>query len=278
MRTILLLERIVDFSFIFLLAAGLSFLIPLVYAFIAALMIYLILPILIKKTPAMALFKRQFKRRPSLLKVVKSLFWSCEREISQRKCGRFRKIAGVCLALLCIAGSYFECAEREFSISFEAFRMNAEWSHYTSDKGFAVQLPDEPTFEAKQLYIPEADKTLNYKEFKSFEGSNVYYTVSYMDFPSRWRFVSSSKLLNTAFDVLLKEDPDVELIFKNSVNHKSFPAIEFSMKKGNEEMSGRLVLVGNTFYKVMRVAPASLAAKEDSQFEEFIQSFEVLSK
>lgn len=173
--------------------------------------------------------------------------------------------------ILFIGGLVFALNFCHFSTSFEAYHKNAGWEYYVSqEKGFTVQLPKTPIVETKALYIESADKTLEYSEYKSIESSGAYYTISFMDFPSRWRFVGSSKLLSTAFEMFAKSD-NTQIISQSFVQHKNYPAIEFTVKKGDEEMRGRLILVGNTFYKITQVSGD--ASKKDAEFDEFLASF-----
>ncbi|MES2345009.1 MAG: hypothetical protein V4494_03615 [Chlamydiota bacterium] len=277
MKLYFYLERIVDYFIIYLISLSISLCLPTIYALIGAFALFIIGSLCLKKTPAMALFKRQFRDNPSFWQIVKTCLFMGEKKTIQNPRGLYRTVVVIGLSSIFILGGFLASTVNEFSSGFETHQKNAGWEYYISqDRGFTVQLPDSPSIETRQLYVAQADKTLNYNEYKSMGTHNTYYCVSFMDFPNRWRIVGSNKLLNTAFDILLKNEEGTKLVSKTSVQHKIYPAIEFIVKKGNEEMRGRLILVGNTFYKVMQVSSSS--AQDNHQFEDFLSSFQFPEK
>jgi hypothetical protein len=267
------LERIVDYLIIYIIAISTTFCLSTAYASLVAIALFTSFAFIVKKTPAMALFGRQFMNKPSYLEILKTLLFMGKKKTIEKKQNSFRTVFAIGMSILLIVGSFWGSTVNEFSSRFETHQKNAGWEYYISeDRGFTIQLPDSPSVETKQLYVEQADKMLNYNEYKSVSTHTTYYCVSFMDFPNRWRIVGATKLLNTAFDILLKSEEGTELVSKESVRHKMYPAIEFVVKKGDEEMRGRLILVGNTFYKVMQVSSSS-SSQEDHQFEDFLSSF-----
>lgn len=277
MKLTFFLERIVDWTLVFIIGTSLSFYLSISCAFLVPLIFLAALFLFVKKTPGMVLFKRRFEKKPSFSQLCKILFFVGSKETVEEEKSFFRTWIAVGAAVLVLVGGFWESNLKEFSSGFENHQKNIGWEYYISqERGFTVQLPQNPSVETKQLYVEQADKTLNYNEYKSQVNQNTYYTVSFMDFPSRWRFVGSTKLLNTAFDILVKSEKSVELVSKNPTRHKIYPAIEFTIKNGNEEWKGRLILVGNTFYKVMRVSPSNTS--DDSEFDDFLRSFQFPAK
>jgi hypothetical protein len=55
--------------------------------------------------------------------------------------------------------------------------------------------------------------------------------------------------------------------------HRTFRALDFHLTQGEEEVQGRLILVGATLYRLTVVYPPSLA--HQLQKTEFLDSFEV---
>ena len=94
-----------------------------------------------------------------------------------------------------------------------------------------------------------------------------------MDLPKKWKLAGSSRLLQGALDLIMKHTLGSELLFKSMTKHKNFKALDFHLSQGQEEVQGRLILVGMTLYRLTVVYPPDLA--HQLQHDEFIDSFEV---
>lgn len=168
-----------------------------------------------------------------------------------------------------ISGTIF----KDFSTGFAKYERNHEWVHYYSEEaGFEVDFPTDPELISKE--VPNGDKVLELKEFTS-ETNNVFYTVSYMDFPGKWKWVGTKTLLKKAVDLIVKHTDQAELVDKKLTNHKSLPAIDFIYKQGEEDVRGRLVLVDTRIYKLTISYPSSIS--EQLQDDAFLESFDLTS-
>jgi hypothetical protein len=178
----------------------------------------------------------------------------------------------------CIAACFFAAfSGKQVQNSFAPFIEHTiveSWINYKCDDlGFSVDFPTKPIKQAKQLNISSANRKLDYEEYVSYqdEQKGTYYSVSSIQLPSKWRFFSSSTLLKGALKVLTESDYDNELVSKGFINHKSYPAIDFCMKQGDEQTRGRLILINHTIYKLTAVYPQSEA--EAMKNQAFLDSF-----
>ena len=266
------LERVVDWSIGIALFFALNLLLSSYWPLLVWFMTFLVVFVFLKRTPAMALFKRKFFTKPTLWKCIKIFIGLGQKETNAKQCRKIRCLFGLLVGCLSAVFIFFSISLAEFAAEFEEYQQTLGWNYYRSqERGFVIQFPTEPVAQAGQLYIEEAGKAFSFNEYKSFDSSGAYYTVSYIDFPSRWRLAGSGRLLSTALDLLIKSEEGVELTSQVSVQHRNWPAIDFEVKKDQEIRQGRLILIDNTFYKVMRVSP--LGASEDPHFEEFLHSF-----
>lgn len=121
---------------------------------------------------------------------------------------------------------------------------------HCSEKRFSVDFPTIPKIEAKRLDIFSAKKSLNYNEYQSSLGNKVHYCVSFIDFPSSYKWVGAKTLLQESLNILVDNTPDTEVLFKEFTQYKKYRALDFRLKQGSQEVVGRLVLHGNTLYRL----------------------------
>jgi len=178
-------------------------------------------------------------------------------------------LTGVGLVLGGISGTMFH----DFTWQFKSFDRNQSWvRYYDEEGGFRVDFPSDPDFQSKQLEVPNGNRPLEYNEFYS-STNNVYYSVSYMDFPGKWRWVGTKTLLKKAVDLIVQNTEKAEFVEKKLVLHRSLPAIDFVFKVGQEDVKGRLVLVENRLYKLLVHYPGALDGHVEH--EQFLESFEI---
>lgn len=196
-------------------------------------------------------------------------------KISQKRLSSRRKLVGIVMAALCLLGAMVGpmLSEKAF-VSTYASKGTDSWVQYFSDQGkFTVSFPNDPTAQTKNFEVPKADKTFKYDEISSQEGNRVQYSVSYIQFPSKWRWAGSSTLLKGALDVIVTSTPESEVISKQFTKHKNFRALDYHMKEGQNEVKGRLVIVGARLYKLTVTYHPSVA--DYLKHEEFLQSFDI---
>ncbi len=194
----------------------------------------------------------------------------------RERMNRLKKIAAAGAMLVVVAGGVFlGMTVADFPAAFEQHERSINWIRYTSAEGkFSVDFPSYPELEFKHLEVPSGGKTLDYNEYKSYQTQQVYYSVSYLNFPGKWRLVGSKTLLKKALDLILDADRGTQLIDKQFVDHQDLSALQFHYKRGEEEIHGRLILVGTTLFKVTAVSPFSIA----QQFppHSFLDSFSLI--
>ena len=150
-----------------------------------------------------------------------------------------------------------------------------EWVQYTSDDAkFKICFPTQPEGASKELVIPDSGKVLNYEELVCKENEEVHYSVSHMKLPRSWRFAGNTTLLKGVLDVIVKYTTGAELLEKDFQKLNGHRVLDYRMKQGeNEEVKGRLIIVGSTLYKLSMVYPPAQAEK--MQDNPFLDSFEL---
>lgn len=159
----------------------------------------------------------------------------------------------------------------QVAIHYEQQIAGNNWVQYVSDDGrFSVQFPKHPEVGSKTYDSPSGE-SVSMNECRVEKEAS--FSVSYLDLPRKWRLFSAQTLLKGAMNVVLEHTPGGELVEKKLVKHKNYPALDFRMKEGENEIEGRLILVGNTLYRLMVVYYPD--SPRDEQHAMFVQSFEL---
>jgi len=281
----------VDYAFFYLISSVISFFVPVYIDDLYYVLFALLVPLLWVPFEALLIsrYKTTLGRRllgirvethtggelPYWIALKRSCFFGVRPGVIRQKS---MSVAGYVVAICALFGltgaSFFEKEIAVFSTGFEKYKTIEGWIDYTAGDGaFTVLLPETPEEESKVLPVPSQKKTLNYQELTSHQTQKVYYSVSYIKIPSKWKMAGASRLLQGALDLIVEHIPGAKLLGKNMTRHKSFRAIDFHFSQGEEEVQGRLILVGTTLYRLTVVYPPSLA--HQLQKNEFLDSFEV---
>jgi len=185
-----------------------------------------------------------------------------------------RMLAAMVIVLSCSLMSIFGNALTKWTIGFERGISNEGWVQYIHDEGeFKVHFPHDPKEEQKQLEIPNANKVLDYQELQATQNKKVHYSVTYMELPRKWKIAGSSTLLKGALEIMVKYLPETAIVNKQFTTHQTYRALDFHLKQGEDEVEGRLILVGMTLYKLTVIYPPELA--ETIQETPFFDSFDL---
>ena len=179
----------------------------------------------------------------------------------------------IALAITCAAGAALFRGQDllQVAVRYEEQVTGSNWVQYISDDGrFTVQFPKKPEVAAQTFDLP-AGGELSLNECKVEKEAT--FSVSYLDLPKKWRLFSAPTLLKGAMNVVMEHTPGAQLIEKKLVKHKNYPAMNFRLKEGENEIEGRLILVGNTLYHLMVVYYP--ATPREQQHEMFVSSFEL---
>jgi hypothetical protein len=134
---------------------------------------------------------------------------------------------------------------------------------------FAISFPSSPEQLEKQLPVPNG-RPLNYQELVA-EVRGANYSVSYLDFPRKWKLIGNHTLLRKSLEMLMiHEGQNRQLLSQHSVTHRGYPALDYITKEGNRLIHGRLVIVGNTLFKINVNHPEDSDAAQES----FVASFD----
>ena len=187
-----------------------------------------------------------------------------------------RKILGALLCVFSIFGAVYEQELSDYSTGFQNYRNIDGWVDYKSEEGgFSILFPSDPQYESKVIPLPEQNRTLNYNELKSYQDKKIYYSVSYMKLPRKWKLAGASRILQGALDGIVDHTEGTKLVSKQFSKHKSYRTLDFHYTQENEDVQGRLILVGTTLYRLTVTYPPSVVGK--LQHKEFLDSFDVQS-
>ncbi len=285
--------QLIDYLLFFLMVGVASLFLPFMmetpYTYLFALAVPVIwIPIeallvsTFKTTPGKALFGITIHdlmgQRLSFGKALLRAAWIRPKEgvIRQVSLSLKRRFAGLCIGIACILASFFGTALTRWSMGWDQGITTEGWVQYESEEaGFTVQFPNDPKEESKQLPIPSGNRVLNYQEVSSQQNRKIHYSVSHMNFPSKWKWAGASTLLKGAIDAIVKHSPNTQLVGRQFSYHQGHRAMDFRLKQGENEVRGRLIIVGTKLYKLTVTYPASY---EPSMGDNpFIPSFDLQS-
>lgn len=287
-----LCARLVDYSLLFLVGVGVSLALPcevsgwfyLYWALSLPLAWVPIQALLLSTwgtTPGKASFRCKVRnalgRRLNFRSALKrALFIGQTGELYQKPLKGLRRVLSYGLTLGLFVFTLFSPSVTDYNIGLQRQQTTTGWVHYfAKDAGFYVDFPNFPEVEAKEMEVPNVDKPVNYNEYTSQHSKNVSYSVSYIDLPKKYGFVSSKRILKGVFDVMLKADTESSLLSKEHASHKEYGTLDYRLKKGDEEVMGRLIRVGKRIFKLTVTYPPSVA--DQLPHKEFMASFDPAS-
>ena len=284
------LARFCDYAIFFLVLGAVSLFLPYFYDacfyyFLALATPFLWVPIeafLISKwgtTPGKAFFglsvhdaEGQNLSYPAALKW--SLFFIGRAGVMRQKAVSWkRKLCGFITSFAFVLAAIYGNVLGFWSVALEKGISPENWVEYSSDDaGFKISFPTDPEAASKELVIPDSGKVLNYKEITS-DDEKIYYSVTHLDLPRKWRLAGNTTLLKGVLDQMVKHTANSVLIEKEFKMYRNHRVLDFRMSQGKEEVKGRLIIVGGTLYKLTISYPPSHA--KDLQENLFLDSFEV---
>ncbi|MBP7075060.1 MAG: RDD family protein [Rhabdochlamydiaceae bacterium] len=277
------LARLFDYGLFYFVTIFITLIFPIEFESQIFLLWSLVVPLVWAPFEALLLYKWQTTPGKKLFGLsLPSLSWSesCKRAFFfKRSKDLLVKSIGVkryliALMLACSAGSALFLGEdiSEAAVHYEQSITGSGWIQYVSDNGkFQVQFPKKPVEqEPQQFEVPNGDP-LEVSEFKAHKEAE--FSVSYLDLPKKWKLFSSNTLLKGAMKVVHEHMPGAKITDKKLVKHKNYPAMDFKMQEGEKEIEGRLILVGNTLYKLWVVYTPN--TPREQQHEIFLNSFEL---
>ena len=153
---------------------------------------------------------------------------------------------------------------------------NIRWKKFNAPQGdFSISFPKQPKEESRKLPIPNSKNTLPYTEYKcTHASSGTHYSISYTTLPSKWLKYSSSLVLKGSLRFINKHVGHSEVISKRVQKFKSLPALDYVLFDGKVEKRGKLILLGNTLYKIEVTYDPSQKESLERTFTAFLNSFQ----
>lgn len=250
--------RAFDYSLLYFVAVAVTLLFPYYLDDLFYVILAILTPLI--WVPIAALCKRIWGSTPG-----KALFGA--------GMSRFRKIVGLGALALSLLGSFLTLPFTPYLTSIKHHEPKQGWVHfYATDRNFTIDLPTDPETLSSEIMIESLRFPLSYNEYKSHQKETIYYAVGYLDLPRKWRIAGAKRLLNGALDIALESEPGAEIVSKQLTRHQNHPALDFKLRQGDNEVTGRLVLIGRTLYKLIAVYPAD--SEQEVAHSEFIDSFD----
>ncbi len=192
-------------------------------------------------------------------------------KVAVRPIPRWRYLITLIVAILCGSSLFFGKELSEVAAQYEKKGMEKGWVQYIpSDGKFTVDFPKKPAVDSQVYVVPNAQPlNLSVHEAKA----EAVFSVSYMELPRKWRIFSPSTLFKGAMNAVIEHTEGAVLIEKKQVRHKNYPALNFRLKQGEEEIQGRLILVGSTLYKLTITCSPEERVEQDS--DRFLNSFDL---
>ncbi|MBS0585715.1 MAG: hypothetical protein JSR76_05385 [Verrucomicrobia bacterium] len=144
------------------------------------------------------------------------------------------------------------------------------WTRISPDNlSFSILFPKDPAFREITRPVPKSNLTLHYQEYSHKD--KITYTIGCTQLPKSWTKWGSGLVFKGAFHFLYGDDAKVNR--KKKTSHANFPALEYEITKGKEKITGKLVLVKETLYKVEISQKEALTEEEQAFAEKFFASF-----
>jgi hypothetical protein len=284
------LARFCDYSIFYLIIGAISLFIPYFYGPSFYYLLALSLPLLWAPieaflvsrwgtTPGKAFFGLSVRsatgQNLSYLAALKTAFFFPRHGgvLRQKKISWKRKLyAFIASATFMLAAIYGNVLAL-WSVGLEKGIPTEKWIEYAStDTGFKVCFPTSPETISKELVIPDSGKVLPYEEITCDENKKIYYSVTHLNLPRKWRLAADATLLKGVLGQIVKHTPDSVLLQKDFKMYKNHRVLDFHMSQGKNQLEGRLIIVGGTLYKLTILYPSSHSAELDKNL--FLNSFE----
>jgi len=186
---------------------------------------------------------------------------------------RWRYMLTIWLAISCGSMLFFGQKISDAAVRYEQQMVSGSWVEYTSEEGqFTVQFPKKPKVETTELPIPNSEQSLELSEYKA--ESEALYSVSHLDLPRKWTIFSAGIILRGAMNAVVEHMSDVKMTASERTTHKGHQALKFTLKQGDKEVEGRLILVGKTLYRLTVTYPPGADREQQTAF---FDSFELKS-
>lgn len=219
------------------------------------------------RTPGQVLFGLSKQGRLTYLQALKQALCYIKHPPISRK----RALVGSLISVVCALAIFYENGGAVWTLGRGDL---SGWVQYSSSAvGFKVAFPQEPHEVSKELSLPDSNHILNYQEIATQQTSQARYSVSHLSLPGKWRWAGTTTLLKGVLNLLLKNEPDTALLSKEFKSYAGLRVLDYHMQKGEEQMRGRLIIAGNTLYKLTVTYPALQGELED--VTAFLDSFAV---
>lgn len=148
------------------------------------------------------------------------------------------------------------------------------WVECNSDQvAFRVFFPIDPKRESKYFILPNTGKKIVYEEIFTNQDQTKY-SLTHGVIPRKWKLAGNVALLKMFVEKLMKTSPDLKLLEQHYIMHRGHRALEYKLSQGDQEIRGRVMIVGNKMYRLMiTYLPEQCSTKDQSIFLESFEPF-----
>ncbi|MCH9613739.1 MAG: hypothetical protein SP1CHLAM54_07480 [Chlamydiia bacterium] len=148
---------------------------------------------------------------------------------------------------------------------------DVKWKGFKDPKGgFTIEFPEKPKEDNSELAVPNSSLPLT--EVKCSPNKDIHYSVMYTTLPSKWLRYSPSLVLKGSLKYISKH-MKTRIVEKSVKKFKNRPALDYVFFDGKLEIAGKLILIGDTLYKVEVKYPYAERANIKESLDKFLSSF-----
>ncbi|MCF7806564.1 MAG: hypothetical protein K9M07_07370 [Simkaniaceae bacterium] len=144
------------------------------------------------------------------------------------------------------------------------------------EQSWKAAFPNNPEERDFTLNLPKGEqKQLGLKElvFTDHDGA-VEYTISSIEIPHNLMSWGHKLILRGSLKIITDNVPGAKVISKKNFRYRNNPSLHYTLEDRDSERMGRLILIGNTIYKIEISYPKEMKYDLEQELFKFINSFE----
>ena len=140
----------------------------------------------------------------------------------------------------------------------------AKFPKAPKERDFTLQLPDKE--------VPEVEVT---EHFHKDENKSIEYTISSIELDQSLLHWGYKRVLKGSLEIVADNIANCKVISKTVIQFNDNPAIHYYIQDGDNQRMGRLILVGNTLYRVETTYSPEKHDEIEQELFNFLNSFEI---
>lgn len=147
-----------------------------------------------------------------------------------------------------------------------------EWIAYSAEKGnFSALLPIQPTYTTDSQKIENSDITTTADTYESSSEDGSSYLIDYIHYDGKVDFSDPNAVLKNLLDGMVGNSADNKLISSANTSVSGNGALDFEIQNGIYTLKGRLIVKGETAYRLVMTQETSKLSESD--YSKFVSGF-----